>query len=95
MRAFTVVDDDPAFLDSLRRIEPPGYDWTSKIRTAAFVLRSNPEAGAATQDDAVRILYFAATPGHPGLKIFYNVEGTTVTLLRGRPFDRFHEAGEI
>jgi hypothetical protein len=46
-------------------------------------------------DDAVRILYFAATPGHPGLKIFYNVEGTTVTLLRGRPFDRFHEAGEI
>ncbi|HEX8674411.1 MAG TPA: hypothetical protein VF710_21105 [Longimicrobium sp.] len=91
MPPFTVIADYPPFLASLRAIEPAGYDWTGKIRTAQFVLRTNPEAGRPTQDTTMRILTFESTEGHPGLKVFYKIEGTTITLLRGRRFNSEEE----
>lgn len=86
MPLYTIVADYPPFLASLRAMEPAGYDWTGKVQTAVFVLRTNPEAGRPTQDTTMRILTFESTEGHPGLKVFYKIEGTTITLLRGRGF---------
>lgn len=89
----TVVADYPPFLASLEQIGPAGYDWSGKIQATIVALRKNAEAGHATQDTTMRILTFDATAGHPGLKVFYKIEGTTITLLRGRPHQEEEEDG--
>lgn len=95
MPPYDVVVDDAVFARSLTLGPLAGHDWEQRIAIVRLVLASNPQAGSVTQDRAVRILYFAATPEHPGMKLFYKVEGTTVTLLLARPFDGTREAEEI
>lgn len=85
-----VVADYPPFLESLAQVGPAGYDWSGTIRAATLALGKDANAGDPTQDTTMRILAFDATKGRPGLKVFYKVEDTTITLLRARP----HQEGK-
>lgn len=91
-----VVTDAGSFTNSLAQGPLAGHDWGDRLRTIRDFLESNPTAGEVThQDRDVYILYFGATPARPGMKVFYKVEGATVTLLLARPFDGTQDAEEI
>ncbi|HEX8211329.1 MAG TPA: hypothetical protein VF584_14235 [Longimicrobium sp.] len=85
------VIESAAFLADLEAIGPAGYDWTERREGIRFLLSGGAEKeGRATQDTDVRI-YLQDAPdsvaGIPGLKVFYVVEGETVTILRGRGYE--------
>lgn len=57
------------------------------MRGVRWLLARKPkELGYGTQDTEVRIFLQDHPPPLPGLKIFYVVEGQTVTLIRARAF---------
>lgn len=61
--------------------------WLTLLAGVKWYLSHNPlEVGYATQDTEVRIYLQDRPLGLPGFKVFYLIEGNTVTLLRARPF---------
>lgn len=83
---FTVTAS-PAFEVDLEEIGPAGFDWTDTKRGIRWYLERDPHAvGYGTQDTAVRIYLQNRPLGLPGIKVFYLIEGATVTLLRARSF---------
>lgn len=82
-----VVDETEGFRRALEEVNP-GYDWTDSLEAARWYLERGPlYVGKETQDHEVRILILDAPRGVPGVKVFYVVEGRTVTLLSARPVE--------
>jgi hypothetical protein len=89
MRRWTVVETE-AFRGDLAAIGPDGHDWSDTIAGVRWYLERGPTTvGEGTQDLEVRIFMQDTPDGLPDLKIFYLVEGSTVTLLRVKADDPF------
>lgn len=81
------VYESPEYLADLERIGGPEYDWAERREGVRFLLREGAtRLGHGTQDSVVRIYLQDGPAGHPGLKVFYAVEGGEVTLIRARGY---------
>lgn len=86
MPPYTVIFS-PAFEADLVQIGPAGYDWTDTKAGVRWYLEHNPLAvGYGTQDTEVRIYVQDRPMGLSGVKVFYLIEVSTVTVLRAREF---------
>lgn len=87
MPKFTVIFTQK-FSDDLDGIGPDGYDWTDTKRGIQWYLERDPKAvGYSTQDTEVRIYLQDRPLGLSGVKVFYLIEGTKVTLLTAWAYD--------
>lgn len=87
MPRFNVVVSS-RFLQRLHEIGPAGYDWADMMAGVKFYLSHAPlEVGYATQDSQVRIILQVRPLGFSGVKVFYVVDGGTVTLLTALPYE--------
>lgn len=81
------VIESAAFLRDLEEIGPEGYDWDERREAIRFFLQADPEhVGYATQDASMRIYIQDGPEGARGLKVFFEIEDQTVTILRGRGY---------
>ncbi|HEX8322195.1 hypothetical protein [Longimicrobium sp.] len=73
----------PEVADQLAAIGPVGYDWSDIVMSIEWYLTHDPlTVGYATQDAAVRLLVLRRPVGLPGIKVFFAIDGDTVTALR-------------
>jgi hypothetical protein len=81
------VSETEAFKKDLEDLRPEGGDWSAAMKGVRWLLARKPlELGYSTADSEVRIFLQDHPPPLPGLKFFYVVSGSAVTLIRARAF---------
>ena len=76
----------PAYHQSVAALPQTPEVWAALDALVRYV-RARPEEADLLGDSAARVVYTADAVTHPGLRLFYAVDATTIYLLKVEEWD--------